>query len=156
MPEKGAMREEIHCKEHFVSHLFLVSKKGGGQREGFEHIHTLQKFQDGRASSIIRNFGARWLSMQFWPQRRLFLCSIEQIVKEICTFWMGGFSVVSSASLYPLQVVYKNSSIPRRFSNTRQNFGWNNLKQGYCDLPVIESRIFINLKKSVFHPTKTI
>ena len=65
MPEKGAMREEIHCKEHFVSHLFLVSKKGGGQREGFEHIHTLQTFQDGRASSIIRNFGARLLSMQF-------------------------------------------------------------------------------------------
>ena len=31
MPEKGAMREELHCKEHFVSHLFLVSKKGGGQ-----------------------------------------------------------------------------------------------------------------------------
>ena len=29
--EKGAIREVIHCKDQFVSHLFLISKKGGGQ-----------------------------------------------------------------------------------------------------------------------------
>ena len=32
MLEKGAIREAIHCKDQFVSHLFLVSKKDGGQR----------------------------------------------------------------------------------------------------------------------------
>ena len=30
--EKRAIRETIHCKDQFVSHLFLVSKKDGGQR----------------------------------------------------------------------------------------------------------------------------
>ena len=63
------------------------------QLEGLEHIHTLQTFQDGRAPSIKGNFGTRQLSMQVGPQRRLFLWSIEQIVKEICTFQMGGFPV---------------------------------------------------------------
>ena len=32
MLAKGAMRETIHCKDQFVSHQFLVSKKDGGQR----------------------------------------------------------------------------------------------------------------------------
>ena len=32
MLEKGPIREAIHCKDQFVSHLFLVSKKDGGQR----------------------------------------------------------------------------------------------------------------------------
>ena len=48
-----------------------------------------------------------------------------------------------SASLHPSQIVYKNNSISRQFSNTRKNFGGNNLKQGYCDLPVTESRFVI-------------
>ena len=29
---KGTIRETIHCKDQYVSNLFLVSKKGGGQR----------------------------------------------------------------------------------------------------------------------------
>ena len=29
MLKKGAIRETIHCKDQFVSHLFLVSKKDG-------------------------------------------------------------------------------------------------------------------------------
>ena len=33
------------------------------QLEGFEHIYTLQKFQDGRAPSIKGNFGTRRLSI---------------------------------------------------------------------------------------------
>ena len=32
MLEKGAIRGAIHCKDQFVGHLFLVSKKNGGQR----------------------------------------------------------------------------------------------------------------------------
>ena len=32
MMEKDPIREEIHCKDQFVSHLSLVSKKDGGQR----------------------------------------------------------------------------------------------------------------------------
>ena len=31
MLQKGAIREEIHCKDQFVSYLFLVSKTDGGQ-----------------------------------------------------------------------------------------------------------------------------
>ena len=56
------------------------------QPEGFEQIHNLQAFEDGRTPSIKGKFGTRQLSMQVGPQRRLFLCSIEQTVKEICTF----------------------------------------------------------------------
>ena len=63
------------------------------QPEGLERIHTLQTFQDERAPSIKRNFETRWLSMRVEPQRRLFLCSIEQTVKIICIFRMGGFLV---------------------------------------------------------------
>ena len=43
--------------------------------------------------------------------------------------------------------LYKNNSIPRRLSNTRENFGGNNLKQGQCDLSVTESRISYKLKE---------
>ena len=32
MLEKDAIREAIHCKDQFVSHLFLVPQKDGGQR----------------------------------------------------------------------------------------------------------------------------
>ena len=100
--------------------------------EGVEHIHTLQAFQDGRAPSIKGNFGKRRLSMQVEPQRRLFLCSIEQTIKEMCAFRMGGFPVRipltvvwtwssptvaykinKSTSLHPSQIMYKNNSIPQ-------------------------------------------
>ena len=30
--EKGAIKETIHCRDYFVSHLFLVLRKDGGQR----------------------------------------------------------------------------------------------------------------------------
>ena len=99
MLEKGVIREAIHYKDQFVSHLFLASKKDGGQRpvinlKDFNTcIHTLQTFQDGKASSIKLNFGARPLSMQVGPQRLLLLCSIEETVEEICTFQMEGFPV---------------------------------------------------------------
>ena len=63
------------------------------QADGVEHIHTLQRFQDGRALSIKINFGTRRLPVQVGPQRRLFLCLMEQAVKEVCTFWMEGFPI---------------------------------------------------------------
>ena len=62
-----------------------------GQPEVFKHINTLQTFQDGKTPSIKGNFGTRRLSMQAVPQRRLFLYSIEQTVKEICAFRMRAF-----------------------------------------------------------------
>ena len=53
---------------------------------------------------------------------------------------MGGFPVRishkvvykinKSASLHPLQILFKNNIIPQRFSNNSENFGRNNLKQG--------------------------
>ena len=57
------------------------------------------------------------------------------------------YKIKKSASFYPSKIVYKNNSISRRLSNTRENFGGNNLKQGQCDLPVIESRICYKLKE---------
>ena len=170
MLEKGAIKEAIHCKDQFVSHLSLVSKKDGrktsDQPEGVELSPTLKTFSDGGAPSVKENAGAMQLSNQVRPQRRQFLCSIEQIVKEICTFRMGRFPVRiplsvfwpwpspksvykfdKSASLHSSQIVYKNNSIPRQLSNTRGNFGGNNLKQGHCDLPVTESRICYKLKE---------
>ena len=96
---------------------------------------------------------------------------LEQTVKEILTFRIGGFpvriplSVFStwsglkvvykinkSASFHPLQIVYKNNTIPRQFSNTSENFGGNNLNQEYCDLPVTESRICYKLKEMSSSP----
>ena len=32
MLEKAAIRKAIHCKDQFVSHLFLASKKDGGKQ----------------------------------------------------------------------------------------------------------------------------
>ena len=94
--------------------------------------------------------------MQVGPQRRLFLCFIEQTVTEICTFQMGEFPVQISLSVIwtwsSPKVIYKinkfkNNSIPRRFSDIRENFGGNNLKHGYCDLPVTEASICYKLKE---------
>ena len=57
-----------------------------------------------------------------------------------------------SASLHPLQIVYKNNSIPQRFSDTRENSGGNNLKQVHCDPPVTESRICYKLNPNKAGP----
>ena len=67
-------------------------------------------------------------------------------------FWTRSSSTVvcklnKSASLHPSQIAYKNNSIHRRLSNTRETFGGNNLKQGHCDLPVTEFRICYKLKE---------
>ena len=45
-----------------------------------------------------------------------------------------------------MQNVYKNNSITRQFSNNNKKCGANNCKQGHCDLPNRESRIFYQLK----------
>ena len=77
----------------------------------------------------------------------------------LSVFWTWSSSKVAykinkSVSAYPSQIVYKNNSISRQFSNTRKNFGGNNLKQGHChcDLPITESRICYKLKKMSFSP----
>ena len=86
------------------------------QPEGFKHIHILQTFQDRKTPSTKGNFGVRPLSMQLGPQRRLFLCSIEQTTKKICTFWKGGFPLRIPLSVFwtwsSLKVVYKIKEIP--------------------------------------------
>ena len=128
------------------------------QPEGAEHINTLQTFQDGRAPSIKGNFGTKWLSMQIGPQSRLFFCSIEQTIKERCTFRMGGFPVriplsMSMSMSIPLSLsilrkfYIRTIRIPWRLSNTSENFGGNNLKQGHCDIPVTKSKICYKLKE---------
>ena len=157
--EKGAIRGTIHCKDQFVSHQLLFSKKDGGQRR----VIILQDLNTFKAPSVKGNFRTRWLYLQVGPQRRLFLCPTGQTVKEICTFRMGGFparipltflsgsTVVyklnKSAGLHRWQVVYKNNSIPRRLSNTWENFRKINLKQWYRDLPITKSRICYKLKE---------
>ena len=62
------------------------------------------------------------------------------------------YKINKSASLHPSQIGYKNNSIPRRFSNNRENSGENNLKQGYCDVPVTKSRICYKLKEITSSP----
>ena len=61
MLEKGAIKEAIHCKDQFVSHLSLVSKKDGrktsDQPEGVELSPTLKTFSDGGAPSVKENAG---------------------------------------------------------------------------------------------------
>ena len=74
MLEKGAKREAIHCKDQFGSHLFLLSKREGGQRPliNLKDLNTFIPYKDGRAPSIKGHFGTRRLYMQVGPQRRLF------------------------------------------------------------------------------------
>ena len=122
MLEKGAIRETIHCKAQFVSHLFLVSKKDGGEQPviNLKDLNTFIPYKHFKVEGL-------------------------HILKEILFWTLSSPKVVhktnKSTSLHPSQIVYKNTSIPRRFSNTRENFRGNNLKQGYCDLRVTESRI---------------
>ena len=95
------------------------------------------------------------------PQRYLFLCSIEQTVKKIRTFqWevsLYEFLCVCFGLGTALRFFTKLIKVPVsifRKSYIRiivyldnflilGNFGGNNLKQGYCDLPVTESRFVI-------------
>ena len=66
------------------------------------------------------------------------------------------YKINKSVSLHPLQVVYKNKNISRRFSNTRKSFGGNILKQRHCNLAATELVFVINSKKLVLHPTQRI
>ena len=89
MLEKSVIRKVVHVKNLFISNLLLLSKKDGGQRQVFnlKELNTFISYKHFKmqAPHVKRNFGARRLSMQVGPQRRLFLRSIEQTVKEICT-----------------------------------------------------------------------
>ena len=89
MLEKSVIREAVHVKNLFISNLLLLSKKDGGQRQVFnlKELNTFISYKHFKmqAPHVKRNFGARRLSMQVGPQIRLFLRSIEQTVKEICT-----------------------------------------------------------------------
>ena len=100
---------------------------GGERNAGVEHIHILQRFQDGRALSIKINFGTRRLPMQVGPQRRLFLCVMEQAVKEVCTFWMEGFPIRVYLS------VFWRRSRPKVFTN------WSQAEQA-LDTNIVELR----------------
>ena len=52
MLEKGSISKVCHLKQEFLSSLFLISKKGGGNRpvisEGSELVQSLQTLQDGK------------------------------------------------------------------------------------------------------------
>ena len=68
MLEKGAKKEEIHCKDQVCQASVPSNKEGwrattSDQPEKIQHIHILQTFQDGRTPSIKGNFGTRRLSM---------------------------------------------------------------------------------------------
>ena len=169
--EKGTIREEIHCTNHFVSYLFLVLRKDGRQRPviNLKELNTFIPYKHFKIEGLhllnkILQQGDYLCKSEL--KDLLFLCSIEQTVKKICTFWIGQFSIQiplsvfwppsshkvvykinKSASIHPSQFVYKNNSIPWRHSNTRQNVEGNNLKQGHCDLPVTESRACYKLKE---------
>ena len=63
------------------------------------------------------------------------------------------YKINENASLHPSQIIYKNNCISRRFY-TWENFGGSNLRQGYCDLPVTETRICYTLKVISFIPNR--
>ena len=60
------------------------------------------------------------------PCTNSFVCVLDLVLLQGC------LRNNKSSSLHLSQIVYKNNSIPRQFSNTKENFGGNNLKQGYC------------------------
>ena len=145
------------------------------QPERFEPIHTFQTFQDGRPPSIERNSGTRRLSMQVGPQRRLFLCPIEQTVKEICTFRMGRFPVRKSLSVFwtwsSPRVVTKLIKVPVSILHTSYIRVIVYLDDFLILKKTLEETILskdtviyllqnlgfvINLRKSVLHPTQRI
>ena len=103
------------------------------------------------------------------------MCPIEKTVDDIFTFQVGHLPVRiplsvfwtwsspkvvyktnESASLHPLQIVIKNSSIPRCFSDTRENFGRKILSRDTVTYLVQDLGFVKNLKKSVLHPTQGI
>ena len=54
MQEKGAVREAVHCKNQFISHLFLVSKKDGRQKSviNLKDLKTFILFKHFKAKGI--------------------------------------------------------------------------------------------------------
>ena len=59
MLEKGAIRKAIDCKDQFVSHLFLASKKDRGKRSviNMKDLNTFIPYK--QTPSIKGNFGMR-------------------------------------------------------------------------------------------------
>ena len=136
MLEKGAIKEAINCKDQFVSHLFLISKKDGGQRP-VNDLNTFipcKHFKMEGFLSIKENFGTRQLTMQFRPQKRLFLGPLNKQLRKCVRFKnrrvpytnffacvLDSVQALESVSLHTPQIVDKNNSIPRRLSDTREN-----------------------------------
>ena len=101
--------------------------------------------------------------MQVGPQRRLFLCFIEQTVTEICTFQMGEFPVQISLSVIwtwsSPKVIYKINKFYIRITVYLDDFLilGKILEETILSMDTViyllqKLAFVINLKKSALHP----
>ena len=186
MLEKGAIKEESYCKEQFVTHLCLVSKNNGGERPGINEVSSRlmmylnifipsKHFKMERLHLLKKTLRKSDYLCKFNLKEAYVCVPIEKTVDDIFTFQVGQLPVRiplsvfwtwsspkvvyktnESASLHPLQIVIKNSSIPRCFSDTRENFGRKILSRDTVTYLVQDLGFVKNLKKSVLHPTQGI
>ena len=110
MLEKDATREAVHCKDQFVSHLFLVSQKDGGQRPvvKLKELKTFIPYKHFKMEGFIhlRKLWNKATICASWTSNT----PIKQTVKEIYTSQMGGFLL-----RIPLSV-FRFGPVPRLFT----------------------------------------
>ena len=87
MLEKVAIREAVQCKDQFVSHLFIVSKKDGGKWPviNLKDFNTFIPYKHLKMNGLhqlkeILEQGVYLCKLDL--KDAYFLCSTEQTVKE--------------------------------------------------------------------------
>ena len=131
MLEKGTIRWTIHCKDQFVSHLFLVWRRTRATERwrattiNLKDFNIFIHYKHFKMERIHLLKEILKLSMEVWPEKRLFLVSIEQRVKEICMLGMGGYPVQTDSSVFwtlpSPKVVYKINKSASRHLNRKQS-----------------------------------
>ena len=93
MLEKGSISKVCHLKQEFLSSLFLISKKGGGNRpvisEGSELVQSLQTLQDGKFALSEICVAKRGLHVQHRPEGCILQRSSTQGFTKISTVSLG-------------------------------------------------------------------
>ena len=101
---KRAIQSASPCKNQYLSNLFLVSKRDGGNRPviNLKHLNNFIPYQHFKKEglNLLQNMLQKRLHVPAGSKRRLLLCSSKKGIKEICTVLVGRDTLLVPLSLF--------------------------------------------------------
>ena len=113
---KGAIQPVLPRKNQYLSNLFLVSKRDGGNRSviNFKHLNSFIPYQHFKMEglNLLQNMLQKGDYMCKLDLKGLLLRSSKKGIKEICTVSVG-----RETSQVPLSLLWSRSSSSNIYQN---------------------------------------